>query len=158
MIYTPDTTLQTALRTQDLTLAREMLQVILDDNSAPDNDVQYAFDWAVSQNPFLLEPFDTNFDPLNVDPIQWTTEYYFRQKVWTSKNFSRERFEHLIVVRNHFRRKRDPQFITFGKDRVAHHQLAAQTKEAPEPDAFNGRTLLILGMVAVPVVIGLLLV
>lgn len=106
----PNQRLKNYLESNDLPVAREMLQVILDDNTLADDEVGKAFSWAASSNSNLLQPFDPAYGEPNPDRQTWSAEYYFDAKAKTSSNFCRERFEHLIAVRNHLRASQDPLF------------------------------------------------
>lgn len=60
---------------------------------------------AEMQTPDILVEFQPGIDKgtLDLDPINWNTEYFSRHLLLAEHNFARERIEHLIKVREHLR-------------------------------------------------------
>lgn len=47
---------------------------------------------------------------IDVDPVSWNPDYFSRQKFFATRNFSKERLEHLIQVRDVFRQRNEKGF------------------------------------------------
>lgn len=47
---------------------------------------------------------------IDVDPVSWNPDYFSRQKFFAARNFSKERLEHLIHVRDVFRQRNEKGF------------------------------------------------
>ncbi|WP_426779059.1 hypothetical protein [Pseudomonas aeruginosa] len=65
------------------------------------------------QTPELVVSYEAN-DPksaIDNDPVSWNGAYYSRHKILAEHNFSRERLEHLIQVRDHFRKQGIKGFV-----------------------------------------------
>jgi hypothetical protein len=50
-------------------------------------------------------------ESINPDPLDWSEEYFTRQKKFAEFNFSLERLEHLIDVREYFRKQQRKGFV-----------------------------------------------
>lgn len=61
----------------------------------------------------LIEPYaaDEMLGEIDTAPSSWDIGYYSRQKRYAGQNFSRERLEHLISVREHFRQEGYKGFV-----------------------------------------------
>lgn len=87
--------LNDAINSGDTILARSILIGLLNrDFLLAENAFQYA-----NQNlSTLLETNDEDFYPINREPTAWTEDYWHGITRDQMKNFSRERFEHLMFV------------------------------------------------------------
>lgn len=79
----------------DIALARSILIGLLNRDFSL---AEYALQYTSQQLPSLIEIHDGDFYPINLDPIAWTEDYWHGITRDQMKNFSSERFEHLIVV------------------------------------------------------------
>lgn len=70
-------------------------------------------DQAEQQTPDLLKTFQTSTDKniLEADPVSWSDVYFSRQILLAEHNFSRERIEHLLQVRDHLREQGVKGFV-----------------------------------------------
>ena len=80
----------------------------------------------------LLVPYlaDDNYDPIQGNPSKWNDQYFSQQKTFAQRNFSLERLEHLIQVRERFRQEGRKGF-------VAKAQTAAAARHAQPGDGFR---------------------
>lgn len=53
---------------------------------------------------------DSIIRAIDADPVSWNPDYFSRQKYFATRNFSRERLEHLIQVRDLFRQRNEKGF------------------------------------------------
>ena len=106
--YEPTSKLREDVEKGNVSLVREVLQSILNDNA--DHEVREALTWAASQMPRLFEGFKPELEPLKSQQSDWDADYYYIQKATLGEDFSRERFEHLIAVRDCLRARGDPAF------------------------------------------------
>ncbi|MBE8598895.1 hypothetical protein [Pseudomonas cyclaminis] len=67
---------------------------------------------AVQQTPGVMEAYKVDGVTLAIDgdPVSWNPDYFSRQKVFAARNFSKERLEHLIQVRDVFRQRNEKGF------------------------------------------------
>lgn len=105
--YVPEATLARVTAEQNIEFVRSSLINELSNSRYDDNEVTKALYWAISKVPNLFAAYEetTLSKGLNTDPTQWTEEYYFLHSSYIDFNFSQERFEHLIAVRNELRRQ-----------------------------------------------------
>lgn len=61
----------------------------------------------------LLVPYlaNDNYDPIQANPLTWNDAYFSQQKKYAERNFSTERLEHLIYVRERFRQDGRKGFV-----------------------------------------------
>jgi hypothetical protein len=64
-------------------------------------------------HPDLFVPYkaDENYEPIASDVLQWNEQYFSQQKRIAGRNFSPERLEHLIQVRERFRKEGRKGFV-----------------------------------------------
>lgn len=91
--------------------ARKQFLTALDDTQCDTNVLQKIMD-AVQQTPGVMEAHkvDAVTRAIDVDPVSWNPDYFSRQKVFAARNFSKERLEHLIQVRDVFRQRNEKGF------------------------------------------------
>lgn len=77
------------------------------DSKANTNVLHGMFSHIASSTPDILTPYSNSgpSDAINHDKLKWNPEYFSRQLELAKHNFSRERLEHLILVRDHFRKE-----------------------------------------------------
>lgn len=90
--------------------ARYALPTLFNDNTLPDEEARQAVRWCYERNAADFEETDREFSPIVLDITQWTEDYFFQQKSALNLNFSLERFEHLVDVRDHLRKTGNPRF------------------------------------------------
>ncbi|WP_308923815.1 hypothetical protein [Janthinobacterium sp. J1-1] len=63
--------------------------------------------------PDLFMPYiaDENRDAIRPEPLHWNDQYFSQQKKVAERNFSFERLEHLLQVREHFRQEGRKGFV-----------------------------------------------
>jgi len=91
--------------------ARKQFLTALDDTQCDTDVLQKIMD-ALQQTPGVMEAHkvDAVTRAIDVDPVSWNPDYFSRQKVFAARNFSTERLEHLIKVRDVFRQRNEKGF------------------------------------------------
>ncbi|KPB95089.1 Uncharacterized protein AC502_2586 [Pseudomonas syringae pv. maculicola] len=91
--------------------ARKQFLSALDDRQGDTEVLQQIVD-AVQQIPGVVEAYkvDGVTRAIDADPVGWNPDYFSRQKVFAAHNFSKERLEHLIQVRDVFRQRNEKGF------------------------------------------------
>jgi hypothetical protein len=85
---------------------------------------------AGAQTPGLLEPHvvDGITHAIDADPLSWSQDYFSRQKSFAARNFSTERLEHLIQVRELFRQRNEKGFTpTVAASRRVNEQMESRS-------------------------------
>jgi len=96
MTSEPSDALKEAVAKQDHSLARSCLSYMLDkDPQDSRGQARAALDYVIDQIPDFLENPDPDLE-LNPDPSAWDEDYWFGVKSELMRNFTRERFGHLI--------------------------------------------------------------
>lgn len=100
--YLPGENMLNALRQGSLGLARSALVNELEDNRLDDYAVYGAAAWVESRVPGLFDDYGEHSLAGKIinDPGRWDADYYHLQTVYLNTNFARDRFEHLMVLRN----------------------------------------------------------
>lgn len=90
---------------------REQFLVALDDARVDTELLQQMVD-AARQHPGVMDVYEVDgiTRAIDVDPVSWNPEYFSRQKFFATRNFSTERLEHLIQVRDVFRQRNEKGF------------------------------------------------
>ncbi|WP_230382848.1 hypothetical protein [Pseudomonas putida] len=103
--YAPSANLKNFVDEGDLLTIRTALRLELNDNCLTAADLRAALAWTNSQVVGALEPYAEKAFArgMEADRAHWTTEYYDQQGVYLKTNFAKERFLHLIEVRDHLR-------------------------------------------------------
>jgi hypothetical protein len=67
---------------------------------------------AAGQAPGVIDTHEVNSitRAIDADPVSWNPDYFSRQKIFATRNFSKERLEHLIQVRDLFRQRNEKGF------------------------------------------------
>jgi hypothetical protein len=105
-------TLKRNVKDNDVTAVRVGLEHALTDMRLSRQDLQEILAWVTSKLD-IFEPFRDGqlTRPINLDSTAWDVNYHDLQMVSLENNFSKERFLHVLDVREHLRDKGDvPQF------------------------------------------------
>lgn len=99
--------------TATLSKARKGFLASLDDTQLSTELLLDVLTQAQAQTPELVVSYEAGEakSPIDNDPVSWTSSYYSRHKILAEHNFSRERLEHLIRVRDHFRKQSIKGFV-----------------------------------------------
>lgn len=91
--------------------AREQFLAALDDTQVGTELLQQMVD-AARQRPGVMDAHEVDgiTRAIDVDPVSWNPDYFSRQKFFAARNFSAERLEHLIQVRDVFRQRNEKGF------------------------------------------------
>ncbi|MGE8062516.1 hypothetical protein [Pseudomonas sp. NPDC089547] len=105
--YEPSANLKKFVGEGELLTIRTALRMELDDNRLTAAELRAALAWASSQVPGLLEAYsEKSFArEMEADQKLWTSEYYELQVVYLKTNYAKERFLHLIEVREVLRQQ-----------------------------------------------------
>lgn len=90
---------------------REQFLTALNDTQVSTELLKQLVD-AAQQYPGVMESHEVNSitRAIDVDPVSWSPDYFSRQKFFATRNFSKERLEHLIQVRDVFRQRNEKGF------------------------------------------------
>lgn len=124
--FTPSHNLGKFVERGDLPTVRTALRMELDNNSLDAVALKASVQWTKERIPGLFEPFQEKAFArgINTDSAQWEGDYFGTQVVYLTTNFAEERFQHLIEVREHNRRKQAP---------AATPNAARPARPAPQP-------------------------
>jgi len=91
--------------------ARKQFLTALDETHSDTESLLQIVD-AMQQVPGVIEAHEVDgiTRAIDVDPVSWNPDYYSRQKFFAARNFSKERLEHLIRVRDVFRQRNEKGF------------------------------------------------
>lgn len=148
--YVPRKNLQDAVEGKNIDLARQILQATLNNSAMKDHVAMDEFDWAVKKLPAIVVDFDAKDGDLSADTTHWSEDYYLEKKVELNANFCRERFEHLVKVRNHLRALGHPKF----RQKLP-HVAPGDAKKAPSAVPLPGMVLATAGVMLIVCVAGL---
>ncbi|EMM0378553.1 hypothetical protein RI820_000921 [Pluralibacter gergoviae] len=136
--YVPEATLARVASEKNIELVRSSLINELSNSRYDDEEVTKALCWVTSKVPNLFAAYEetTLAKGLNADSSQWTSDYYHRHASYIDFNFSLERFEHLIAVRNELRRQgvKGFQRIIVEKPQSRQNSSAGQSA-SPKPSS-----------------------
>ena len=166
--YTPDSKLELSVWQGNTAMVRAVLQAILNNNIYPDDEINNALEWTNEHLKGLFEDSHPEIEPQVSDRSKWDADYYYMQETAVGDNFSRDRFLHLIEIRNHLREKGHPDFILIR--RTTSQDAASTTKEAGSqkktPNATNpapksrtpsGCAVALVSIVALGIVVSIVL-
>ncbi|MBX8619212.1 hypothetical protein [Pseudomonas atacamensis] len=90
---------------------REQLLAALDDTQVGTELLQQMVD-AAQQRPGVMDAHEVDgiTRAIDEDPVSWSPDYFSRQKFFATRNFSAQRLEHLIQVRDVFRKRNEKGF------------------------------------------------
>ena len=90
---------------------RKQFLAALDDTQTSTELLQQMVD-AMQQTPGVMDTHEVDgvTRAIDVDPVSWNPDYFSRQKFFASRNYSKERLEHLIQVRDVFRQRNEKGF------------------------------------------------
>jgi hypothetical protein len=91
--------------------ARQQFLTALDDTQVSTELLKQLVDAAL-QSPGVMDTYvvDGITRAIDVDPVSWNPDYFSRQKFFAARNFSKERLEHLVQVRDVFRQRNEKGF------------------------------------------------
>lgn len=91
--------------------AREQFLSALDDTQVSTELLEQLLN-AAQQSPGVMDTHEVDgvTRTIDVDPVSWNPDYFSRQKFFATRNFSMERLEHLIQVRDVFRQRNEKGF------------------------------------------------
>lgn len=124
--FTPSHNLDKFVERGDLPTVRTALQMELNNKSLETVALKASVQWTKERIPGLFEPFQEKAFArgMNTDSTQWEGDYFGTQVVYLTTNFSEERFQHLIEVREQNRRTQAP---------AATPNAARPARPAPQP-------------------------
>ena len=98
--YKAPASLSDALKKSDISLVRSMLIADLNHSKLDVQEVLKMGIYAETQNAQIFEPYAVSLFAQAIDEnsVSWNQNYFSMQLVYLNKNFSRERFLHLINV------------------------------------------------------------
>lgn len=103
MPYTPDPWLKKHIDDNDVSGLPYALLTLLRENDLADDEVFHAANWCHQMMPEAFQPTSTDIPLPESAKELWTEDYYLTQISFANRNFSLERFLHLVEVRNHLR-------------------------------------------------------
>ncbi len=127
--FTPSTNLGKFVERGDLPTVRTALQMELNNSSLDAAALKASAQWTKERIPGLFELFQEKAFArgINNDSAHWDGDYFGTQLVYLTTNFSEERFQHLIEVREHNRRKQAPA-------PAQAPDVPRQARPAPQPE------------------------
>lgn len=105
MTYSPEPWLQTYIDKKDIVSLPYALLTVLSRNDLPDEVALNTARWCKEQLPEVFQVTDENVPFPKEDKSKWTSDYYFRHTTYAESNFSMERFEYLVEIRNELRKQ-----------------------------------------------------
>ena len=107
MNYTPSSHIQKFITEGDLDTIRTALRMELNDNRLSQSDLHATTNWIEKTVPNLFEDYEEKAFARGQESDQqlWTSQYYDGQTVYLNTNYSKQRFLHLIEVREHLRQQ-----------------------------------------------------
>ena len=113
--FRPKSNLKKTLETKgvDLMLARHALRFEIYDASNATEYLLNAVEWAEVKVPDIFEPYKVCMfnEAISEDEQDWVPDYYSLQIAFLGGNFSKERFLHVIKVRQYLRDKGFEEFL-----------------------------------------------
>lgn len=105
-------TFSSALSNRDLHSLKVSLLNLLLDNSKPIDKLEKLLFLIKEKCPDVFETYieDRFIEPMNQDKSHWVVSYFHEQNLSLESNFSSERYEHLLEVREYLRIKGEPSF------------------------------------------------
>lgn len=133
--FTPSSNLEKFVAEGDLLTIRTALRLELNDNRLSGQILKAALTWTQAKTPNLCEPLAEKAFArgINPDPGQWDVDYYGDQVVYLKTNFAKERFEHLIEVREHLRERRVDGFEPISTAAAQEPPRASAPPSSPQP-------------------------
>jgi hypothetical protein len=122
----------------DPSQAQIALRFELYDINKNSNYLKDAIKWAESQAPQLFSAYETSAfrKAISDNEKDWSVDYFDIQTEYLSSNFSKERYLHLIDVREYLRIKGVEGFAPFPREKTV-SSIEAQKSNHAEPKASN---------------------
>lgn len=137
-------TLTEALSNQDLRSIKVSLLNLLLDNSKPFDKLQKLLLLIKGKVPEVFQAYieDDLNEPMNKDKNHWVSDYFHVQNLSLENNFSLERYQHLLDVREHLRVSGDPnfQYIEATKPKTPISQSQANANNGSHTQNRTGNT------------------
>lgn len=90
--------------------ARYSLPTLFNNHNIDDEEARLAARWCYDKNPNDFDETDSELSPINKEQSDWNEKYFFHQLAVLDVNFSLERFEHTVDIRNYLRKQGHPKF------------------------------------------------
>lgn len=140
--YIPSDNLQKFVSEGNLLTIRTALRIEMSDNSLTKTDLCNALEWAKNKVSDLLEPYSEKSFARGMESDQsvWDSQYYESQVVFLKTNFSKERFLHLVDVREYLRQQGVEGFIAEQPRARVHASQSAHGNHKSKQDSRSGST------------------
>lgn len=136
--YVPGENLAKMVQQGNPSLVRSALINELENNRLEETEISRALEWAAAKIADVFVPYEEHSlaGKMNQVPASWDADYYDLQTSYINSNFSRQRFEHLITVRNTLRQRGVKGFerIVIKKPQSQPSQMAASLASARPVD------------------------
>lgn len=105
--YIPSRLLEKSVNKESVSSARNALIMELNDRKLDSETLQAGLKWALSKNPEIAEKYEEKAFSRGMDPdkAKWDRQYYLMQEVYLGTSFTKERYLHMIDVREYLRDK-----------------------------------------------------
>jgi hypothetical protein len=138
--YVPPDALIAAVAAGDVVRIRTMLGLELAATRNDSSDLHAIMQWVSGAAPGTFLAYEEGHfkGPLLEDTGDWTVRYFDEQTFFLEANFSRERFLHLVEVRQHLRAQGTAGFVAAAKQGAPTHRpvtTLSRTQGEPETGA-----------------------
>ncbi|MBN3198002.1 hypothetical protein H5A20_04670 [Pectobacterium brasiliense] len=101
--FTPSRSLSNSVNSGDLSSVRISLFMEMNDKRLSTAVMTQSIAWALSKYPTLFVVYEENAysQQMEQDKTKWDSHYYHTQELYATSNFSLERINHMIQVREH---------------------------------------------------------
>nr|WP_314615035.1 hypothetical protein [uncultured Pseudomonas sp.] len=140
--YQPSANLKKFVDEGELLTLRTALRMELDDSRLTAGELRAALSWTSAQVPGLLEAYsEKSFARgMEADRSLWTSDYYELQVVYLKTNYSKERFLHLIEVRELLRQQGVAGFAPAQPKARTNANASDAAPDSPRAHAQNARS------------------
>lgn len=146
MSYKPDVVLQEYVDKNDVSSLSYALLTYLSRNDLPDDEALKAARWCQERLPGAFQETNSRIPfPKDAKKGNWTSDYYFHHVSYAESNFSMERFEHLVEVRNYLRAQNNELFTRI----ITSEESQKYTKESVEKKSHPPIAMILLGVIIV---------
>ncbi|WP_282174693.1 hypothetical protein [Vibrio diabolicus] len=99
--FNPTSSFQKSLNSGDVTQIRMALFMEMNDHRLPTQNIKQMIAYSLQSKPNLFLPYEENgyAKEMNGNKTSWDAKYYALQEVYASSNFSVERIQHMLEVR-----------------------------------------------------------
>lgn len=129
-IYYPSTLLKESVGEGKTISIRNALIMELNIKDAEAETLRAGLNWVLSEKPQTVQKYEEKefAREIDNDKSKWDRQYYLMQEVYTSTNFSKERYLHMIEVREYLRNKGVKGFVKSTKN-VGNEGLATSAEK-----------------------------